>query len=311
MASKGQKTATGLSMLVKTTRRVEALVMRKAIHACILPILTFGTPAWWPCWIQTNCEGRTIQNGMESKCKKLHKAQNIAIRAILPIWKTVSTAVIQKKVAIPPIHHRLDYLYKLAALGLHKLEVQHPLRIQTKWAYTTANPSRLKRIAQKCPNKVEYIDSSQDLELWEKYLFGSDSCLAATSDTSNKDKAAIKFNNWLNSQNPLDIIVYTHGSQEVDQNNTPTEIGAGWVLNWVGSWHKKQGISLGKTKEVYDAEEIAMLEGLQQALKSPMARVVPGIHICFDSIGVARNTGGVPKSSSQKVFGQFRNLAES
>ena len=53
-----------------------------------------------------------------------------------------------------------------------------------------------------------------------------------------------------------------------------------------------------------------MLEGLKQALKSPMARVAPGIHICLDNLGVARNAGWIPKSSSQKVFRQFRDLAE-
>lgn len=45
MASKRRKAASGLSMLVKTTRGVEALIMQKAVHACILPILTYGAPA--------------------------------------------------------------------------------------------------------------------------------------------------------------------------------------------------------------------------------------------------------------------------
>ncbi len=46
MASKGQKTVASLSMLVKTTRGVEAVIIRKAVHACILSILTYGIPAW-------------------------------------------------------------------------------------------------------------------------------------------------------------------------------------------------------------------------------------------------------------------------
>ncbi len=37
----------------------------------------------------------------------------------------------------------------------------------------------------------------------------------------------------------------------------------------------RQGLSLGNSIEVYDAEAIAMLEGLKHALKSPMARVAP------------------------------------
>lgn len=60
MTSKGWKAAAGLSRLVKTTRGVEEGIMRKAVHACILPILTYGTPAWWPGRTQTNRKRQTI-----------------------------------------------------------------------------------------------------------------------------------------------------------------------------------------------------------------------------------------------------------
>lgn len=67
--------------------------MRKAVHACILPILTYGAPAWWPVRTGTNREEETIQNGMETNCRKLDKAQNAALRAILPVWKTAPKKV--------------------------------------------------------------------------------------------------------------------------------------------------------------------------------------------------------------------------
>lgn len=85
MANKGRKAAAGLFMLVKTTKGVEAGIMHKAMHACILLILTYGTLAWWPGQTQTNHKRRTIENGMKSNCKKLDKAQNIALCAILPV----------------------------------------------------------------------------------------------------------------------------------------------------------------------------------------------------------------------------------
>ena len=94
-------------------------------------------------------------------------------------------------------------------------------------------------IAQKCSSKVEYLDPSQELELWEKRLFGSDSCLVAAGGIGNKKKAVIKFNTWLKNRKLLDIIVYTDGSQEIDQSSEPTSTGAGWVLNWVDSWYWK------------------------------------------------------------------------
>ena len=156
---------------------------------------------------------------MKSNCKKLDKAQNVTLCAIFPVWRTTPTIVLQKEVATPFIYHMLDYLCELAALYLYKLKVQHYFCIQTKQAHTIANPSRLERLARICLNKIEYLDLLHELELWEKHLFDFDSCLVATGGISNKEKTTIKFNSWLKSQKPLNIIVYTNGSQEVDQNN--------------------------------------------------------------------------------------------
>lgn len=53
-----------------------------------------------------------------------------------------------------------------------------------------------------------------------------------------------------------------------------------------------------------------MLEGLKQALSSPMTRVANGIHICLDNLGVARKSSLIPEGSSQETFRQFRSLAK-
>lgn len=76
-------------------------------------------------------------------------------------------------------------------------------------------------------------------------------------------------------------MVYTYGSQEIDESENPLGAGAGWTINWVGNWYSRQGVPLGATQEVYDAEATAILGGLNAALKSPMARVSPGLHICL------------------------------
>ncbi len=85
LASKGRQAASGLIMLVKTTRGVNADIMRREVHAYILLILTYATPAWWPGRTQTNKERRTIQNSIEGLCAKLDKVQNIALRVVLPV----------------------------------------------------------------------------------------------------------------------------------------------------------------------------------------------------------------------------------
>lgn len=42
-----------------------------------------------------------------------------------------------------------------------------------------------------------------------------------------------------------------------------------------------------------------------------MAWVAPGLHICLDNLEVARNAGGIPRTSSQEASIQFRDLAKS
>ena len=106
------------------------------------------------------------------------------------------------------------------------------------------------------------------------------------------------------------MVIYTDGSQETDQTGTSTGTGAGWVISWVDSWHGRRGTPLGDTHEVYDAEAVALLKGLKEALKSPIARVAPGIHICLDNFSVACNAGRIPKGSSQGVFKKFRDAAK-
>ncbi len=101
---------------------------------------------------------------MENNCKKLDKAQNRALSAILSVWRTTPTVVIQTEAATFPIHYTFDSPCKLAALCVHKLEVQYSLRIQTKQANTIANPSCLERLARKYSNEIEYLNFLHELE---------------------------------------------------------------------------------------------------------------------------------------------------
>lgn len=172
MATKGHQATAGLAMLGNTTRGADPGLMRRAVHACILPILTYGAPAWWPGRVRKNKDGRDIQNGVDGHCRKLDKSQNVALCTIIPVWKTTPVKILQREVATPPIHHSLDYLCELSGIRMHRLESKHPLRRKTKNAYTSSRPTRLERIAQKCSAIVEFSDPLLDSEPWETHLFG-------------------------------------------------------------------------------------------------------------------------------------------
>lgn len=100
--------------------------------------------------------------------------------------------------------------------------------------------------------------------------------------TEVKERAVTNFALWLQTCHPLDLILYTDGSQEVDQDGEKTKAGAGWA----DKWFYLNGCSLGKGAEVYDAEATAIVYGFQVALASPMAWVAPGIHLCLDNLSV-------------------------
>lgn len=106
------------------------------------------------------------------------------------------------------------------------------------------------------------------------------------------------------------MLLYTDGSQEYDKTGNPSDIGAKWVIEWVGSWFSKVGIAFETMQEVYDAEVFTITHGLEIALKSPMAKHVPAICIYLDNLSVVKNADKIPNESSQAKFIKFCKLAK-
>lgn len=80
IASNGRRAVAGLKILRNTVQGVETKVIRRAVHACILPILRYAAPAWWPGRTRLDKHGKTIRNGVEGQLTRLDKVQNIALR---------------------------------------------------------------------------------------------------------------------------------------------------------------------------------------------------------------------------------------
>ena len=311
MASKGRKAVSGLNMLGNTVQGVEPYVMRQAVHACILPILTYAAPAWWPGKNRLDKKGKVIRNGVEGHLSRLNKVQNIALRTILPVWWTTPITIMQREAATPPIEHTLDHLCKLAAIQLHKLEPRHPLRLRTKNAQTKARFTRLEKLAKSCASYTQYSNPLLCAQPWETHLLGGiEKCLSATEGAEDKKVAAAKFQGWLQKLGSDELVAYTDGSQKTDLVGNIIGTGTAWVLHWKGQWLGKNGFSLGRHAEVYDAEAMGICGGLEAAVTSPMIRAVSSIHICTDNLNVAQQAGTVPNGSSQDGFRKFKQIAE-
>ena len=72
-------------------------------------------------------------------------------------------------------------------------------------------------MAKICP---EFTQSSNPLlkpEPWEAHVLGgAKECTAATVGAEDKKKAAQNFNLWLGARNSDEMVVYTDGSQRMD-----------------------------------------------------------------------------------------------
>ena len=90
--------------------------MYREVHECIIFILTYTAPAWWPGRTRTNKERETIQNSIEGLCIKLDKVQNIAPCAVLPVWKTIPISILHKEARTLPLYHTLDHSCELEAI---------------------------------------------------------------------------------------------------------------------------------------------------------------------------------------------------
>ena len=272
MASKSQRAIAGFKMLGNTIQGVETKAICRAVHACILPILTYAAPAWWPRRTRLNKHGKTIQNDVEGQLTRLVKVQNITLRTILPVWRTTSIQIMQREAATAPIEHTLDHLCEFASLRLHKLQPRHPLRLRTKKAHTSSKPTRLERMAKICPAFTQTSNPLLEPEPWEPILLGgAKECIAATGGVEDKKKAAQDFNLWLSKCSPDDMVVYTDGSQRLDKAGKIAGTGAAWTIECKGQWFGTNGFSLGANAEVYDAEILGLCGGLEAALSSPMA----------------------------------------
>jgi len=121
-----------LKMLANAIRGPSALLMRRAFVACILPILTYACAAWWRGLMRDirllRDRTRSVKvSGAVGLATSADLVQNMAMRIILPVWRTTPIAALQCEASLPPIRLILDYMRLRYAIRLKILPANHPL----------------------------------------------------------------------------------------------------------------------------------------------------------------------------------------
>ncbi|KAL9570491.1 hypothetical protein ACKAV7_005379 [Fusarium commune] len=280
-AAKAKAVAYHLWGLTNTIHGPLPSAVRSAVRACVEPVLLHGSEAWYPGknrprWTQPT---KDLPSSNQHLIQIMTKAMNQAMTAILPVWKTTPITILHRESGIPPVDQLLDARRLRFSARLKSPDEAHPLANRTR-------PPRQPTYHDLVKRRYQIQAHMPPLQM------------------ASKDKSADAFSHWVESLDPLTLVVYSDGSLSsegaasygftIHQDKVPIFDGSG---------------RLGPA-EVFDAEATGALEGLKADLNL-RELATQNIYICLDNLAAATCLRGTPSDSSQDVFLEFQALATS
>jgi hypothetical protein len=303
MAARAMVVANALRSLGNTVRGVQPQLLQRVTAACVLRKAYFGSETWWP--------GRTrpgstnpISNRIDGHLASLSKVVLAGARAVLPVYRTVPAAALHRESGLLPPEIELDQLALLSAVRLRRLDPYHPLRKRSERIRRTGFASSrfarqvLALPASECVNPLQnppwLLQESRDAIL--------DRIHGPCGRT--KEQAASSFLEFYQSFPWSDIAIFSDGSKLAGGLT-----GGGFVGYQAGQQIARGSFSLGRSKEVFDAEAEAALAGARAALQSATSRFASDLWVFLDNTEVAIRLLSPSTGSSQAIFSAFCELA--
>ncbi|KAJ3453540.1 hypothetical protein MRS44_017787 [Fusarium solani] len=311
-AAKAKAVAYHLRGLANTKHGPLPSAVRSAVRACVEPVLLHGAEAWYPGTTRPrwNQPSKDVPSSNQHLIQRMTEAMNQSMRAILPVWKTTPIAALHRESGIPPVAQLLEARRLRFSARLKSLDEAHPLASRTRPPRQSTYHDLIKRKYQAPPESSFRTRLQRTDELLApctrpkliQQRFGDEQ--TTPLQTASKEKTAEAFLHWVQTLNPLALVVYSDGSLSSDgaasygytihQNSLPILDGSG---------------RLGPA-EVFDAEATGALEGLKAALHLQES-ATRDIFICLDNLAAATCLRGTPSDSSQEVFLEFQSLVAS
>lgn len=307
-SAKAQAVAFHLKGLANTQHGPLPSAVRRAVCACVVPVLLYGVEAWYPGatsprWTKPARDGPSRIGRL---VKNMNKSLYTALRAILPVWRTTPTNVLHREAGIPPVSQLLEARRIAFAARLKSLDEAHPLAKRTARPNVPAVSRLVKLKYQEQPQNFrtrlrrtdELLPSCPRPVLLQR-KFGSQETVPL--QTTSKEETTRGFCVWLQTSSSRTLVVYSDGSLSVQGH-----AGYGFAIHRNGVTILNGSGRLGPA-EVYDAEAKGALEGLRAAISLPDAdRIV----VCLDNLATATCLRGMPSDSSQDIFLEFQSLAQ-
>ena len=229
---------------------------------------------------------------------------NTAIRAVLPVWRTVPNRTLCRDAGLPTAGLALKEVRLRFALRLKTVDEKHPLAVGTQVPLISTGskrgtPHRLRTRLQVSANALDAV--ARPTLAGPRYTLGS---RINPTGGLDKNKAAKAFMQWFKAQGPGDLTVFSDGSKGEDG------IGYGYVVyrGWEAEPVCSGRASLDGKSVVYDAEVIGACRGLQAACA--VAEPDDEITVCLDNTAAIWGLRGQAALSSRWAFQAFHELAD-
>ena len=297
LSGKAIKVANALRSMGNTLRGIPPRLVRRAVIACILPVVYFAAENWWPGRSRINNYNRVISNRVEGHISLLHRVVSNSARAILPVYKTTPILALHRESGLCPPDIELNSKLKQSIVRIHRLDLRHPLRKRADWVIKKVR--HISRFARWMLNQptTEFIDPliNPPWTVTETYF--------------KSIKRVSRPPTSLTGGIPLqDLIVYTDGSRMESELNP--RVGCGIIIYQAGRVLLRKSIPLNPELTAFDAEVMAATSAIKLAIPLSTARFSNNLWILLDNLDVARRLLTTPVCSSQGAFIQFAKIAQ-
>ena len=130
-SAKARSLAHHLRGLANTKHGPLSSAVQRGVKACVESTLFYGVEAWYPGETgpsrALHKPNKVVSTQISGHIKKMSSALNLALRAILPAWKTTSLPILHRETGIPPVAQLLQAYQLRTSARLHALDPDHPL----------------------------------------------------------------------------------------------------------------------------------------------------------------------------------------
>ncbi|KAG0153127.1 hypothetical protein PDIDSM_4977 [Penicillium digitatum] len=265
-AGKARAVAQHIRNLARTTCGPPASSLRKAVITCVIPSLTFGTEAWYG---GRNRPAKQASKGTVSARVGWHinvieSTLALAIRGVLPVWRTTPTPSLFRDAGIPSGYATLEEAKLRFALRLNTIHKGHTL---------------VRRIRPPMITRGRGTGTRQPAKTIIQRL-------GSILPESGRNHS------------PTDICVFSDGSEQWQEGIK--YVGYGFVLMANGTQIDTGAGAINSRSHVFDAEAIGAWRGLERAIAVAPPR--SKIWLCIDSTSVIWCIRGNASNSSQWAF---------